>query len=182
MAFTAMAISLDWCAHAYVALDGTIAVYDGFIMFFHSLAILWCTLFFYNRTMRAGERLAWLTLLLEWMDLIMIIIAILVLHDELGKAFSLSLTQLECSARKRRRTSHNSKSHAFLFPLLNRLLCGPGDVRWIFCDPLHPFNHMVRPNYAWIRRDGKRRSSPHGNFGQLHRSSLSRLHNYGRRL
>merc|ERR1712079_741667 len=44
------------------------------------LAIVWASLFFYNRAVKNGNKVAWFSLLLQWLDLVFMAISILILH------------------------------------------------------------------------------------------------------
>jgi len=72
----------DWSVRAYFALAGDAEVADYVIMFFHAFGVLWASLFFYNKAIELGGAwLAWLTLLVEWLDVVFMLIVILILHD-----------------------------------------------------------------------------------------------------
>jgi len=96
IAFTATVISVDCAIDAYKILTdnytGTLSQRAHFaIMMLHTITLLWTTLFFYNRAVVNKKNLAWLSLLVEWFDLIFMVIAIYVIHHILGECFHSAL-------------------------------------------------------------------------------------------
>eukprot|EP00485_Elphidium_margaritaceum_P011436 CAMPEP_0202707474 /NCGR_PEP_ID=MMETSP1385-20130828/19809_1 /ASSEMBLY_ACC=CAM_ASM_000861 /TAXON_ID=933848 /ORGANISM="Elphidium margaritaceum" /LENGTH=325 /DNA_ID=CAMNT_0049366207 /DNA_START=30 /DNA_END=1007 /DNA_ORIENTATION=+ len=92
MALTCILISVDWTSHAFAALQfNNITITAGFIMLGHSFAILWASLFFYNRAIKNGEHMAWLSLLLQWVDIVMTCVSVIVLHGKEGACFNLPI-------------------------------------------------------------------------------------------
>ena len=85
MAMTCVLMSLDWTGHALAALEfNQVSAVEMCIMFGHSVSILWASLFFYNRAIKNGKRVAWFSLLLQWVDIVFCCISILVIHSEEG--------------------------------------------------------------------------------------------------
>merc|ERR1712228_1088842 len=85
MAMSCLCMSIDWTVHALVILQfNEFSAYDVLIMSGHSISILWASLFFYNRAIKNGKRIAWLSLLLQWIDLVFCSISLLVLHSQEG--------------------------------------------------------------------------------------------------
>ena len=85
MAMTCVLLSIDLTGHALAALEfNLIGVSEGLIMIGHSISILWASLFFYNRAIKNGQKIAWLSLLLQWVDIVFCCISVLVIHSQEG--------------------------------------------------------------------------------------------------
>eukprot|EP01083_Nonionella_stella_P119275 356444_1 len=92
MAMTCLLMSVDWISHALAALQlNMVNVSEGLIMLGHSISILWASLFFYNRAIQNGRIIAWLSLLLQWIDIVFCCISVLVLHSTEGECWNTNL-------------------------------------------------------------------------------------------
>jgi len=82
VAFTTLAISCDWSASAYDAIEGDLHWYGGVRMFFHAVALLWATTFFYKTAAESKNKMfVWSSLVLEWIDLIFMTVIIVLLNQ-----------------------------------------------------------------------------------------------------
>eukprot|EP01084_Bolivina_argentea_P193583 332106_1 len=87
MAMTCIIMSVDWTGHA-LATFNKITMVDGFIMLGHAISILWASLFFYNRAVKNGKKIAWLSLLLQWIDIVFCCITVFILHSQQGNCLN----------------------------------------------------------------------------------------------
>ena len=95
VAFACLFICSDWILHSFELLywKGDVGWNIYFIQICHAGATLWALLFFYRHALKAGKtdgwfNKAWISLLTEWFDIILMYIAIIVLNVELGECFS----------------------------------------------------------------------------------------------
>eukprot|EP01084_Bolivina_argentea_P149776 261621_1 len=97
VAFACGFICTDWILHSFALLYWDSSTWMELVcMFCHAVAILWALIFFYGHALKAGKtdgwfNKAWISLMLEWFDITLMYIVIIVLHSELGTCFSQSV-------------------------------------------------------------------------------------------
>jgi len=98
MAFACTFICTDMMIHSFVGLS--VAEAPPWAVFvklvFMAISVLWALLFFYDYALEAGRtggvlNKAWLSLLTEWIDILLMYMAIFILHGQLGACFGAAI-------------------------------------------------------------------------------------------
>jgi len=79
--FLVICIIVDLVGLAYVCLNRTPYTQDYFRAFCHFIALVWCSLFYYNRLLKENRQMAWSVFWEEWLDIVLTIIIVLILHN-----------------------------------------------------------------------------------------------------
>ncbi|ETO13754.1 hypothetical protein RFI_23612, partial [Reticulomyxa filosa] len=83
--FLVVCIIIDIVGLAFVVLNRSPRVEDYFRCFCHFSALVWCSLFFYNRLLKENPDMAWSVFWEEWSDIVLTIIVVLLLHNAYEK-------------------------------------------------------------------------------------------------
>ncbi|ETO22864.1 hypothetical protein RFI_14329 [Reticulomyxa filosa] len=78
--FLVICILADIFGLAYVVLNRDTALDEYFRAFCHFIALVWCSLFYYNRLIKENPEMAWTVFWEEWVDIVLTVIMVLILH------------------------------------------------------------------------------------------------------
>jgi len=78
--FLVVCIMSDLFALSYTVLNQNTKLDEYFRAFAHLVALVWCSLFYYNRLVRENPDMAWSVFWEEWIDILLTIIMVLILH------------------------------------------------------------------------------------------------------
>ncbi|ETO29340.1 hypothetical protein RFI_07784 [Reticulomyxa filosa] len=79
--FLVICILADIFGLAYVVLTRDTRLDEYFRAFCHFFALVWCSLFYYNRLVKENPQMAWTVFWEEWIDIVSTVIMILILYN-----------------------------------------------------------------------------------------------------
>jgi len=74
-------ILVDLFTLAYIVLNRDTRLDEYFRAFCHFIALVWCSLFYYNRLLKENPDMAWAVFWEEWVDIVLTIIMVTILHQ-----------------------------------------------------------------------------------------------------